>query len=189
MLNENLESPAISEEGPESVRILVPSPVGNLGIEFVSESVRELIIVPKGAKRRKFFAYGEMKPRERTEFLEEALGRLSEYFAGARRRLEFDYDLGAIGVTGFTRRVLKETAKVPYGKTRTYRDIALAAGQPTAYRQVLSILQTNPLPIVIPCHRIVPSKTGAGSYIAGTKKKALLLRLEKKYAPMLQGGG
>jgi methylated-DNA-[protein]-cysteine S-methyltransferase len=119
--------------------------------------------------------------RAQMETLDEILGRLSEYFAGARRNLEIEHDLGPSGVDLFARRVLKETAKIPYGKTRTYQALADAAGRPEAYRQALSVLMANPIAVVIPCHRVVPSKgDGVGSYIAGTRRKQWLLRLEEQ---------
>jgi O-6-methylguanine DNA methyltransferase len=164
----------------EPTRIRIPSPLGTLGIELTGEVLTHVVIVPKGRERNKYRAFADLKRSERSDFLDEVLGRFSEYFAGARKNLDLEYDLKATGVTGFTRRVLRQTAKIPYGRTRTYREIAEFSGQPEGYRQVLSILTANPLPLVIPCHRVTTSKSGAGSYIAGVKKKNWLLRLEER---------
>lgn len=164
----------------EPVRIRIPSPLGTLGIELTNDVLTRVVIVPKGHDRNQFRSFADLKRSERTDFLDEVLGRFSEYFAGARKNLDLEYDLKATGVTGFSRRVLRQTAKIPYGRTRTYREIAESSGKPEGYRQVLSALGANPLPIVIPCHRVTTSKSGAGSYIAGVKKKNWLLRLEKK---------
>lgn len=164
----------------EPVRLLFPSPIGNLGIELTKEKLTRIVIVPRGRERRTFKPFAEFKKSERSDFLDEALGRFSEFLAGARRSLDTEYDLGPSGVRGFERRVLRETAKIRYGRTRTYQQIATAAGNPAAYRQVLSILQTNPLPIVIPCHRVVTVKSGPGSWIGGAKKKAWLLKMEQR---------
>lgn len=164
----------------EPTRIRIPSPLGMLGIELTGEVLTRVVIVPKGRERNRFRAFADLKRSERSDFLDEVLGRFSEYFAGARRSLDLEYDLKASGTSGFARRVLRQTAKIPYGKTRTYRQIAEAAGNPDSYRQVLSTLSSNPLPIVIPCHRVVTTKSGAGSYIAGVKKKNWLLRLEQR---------
>ena len=139
-----------------------------------------MVIVPKGRERNTFRAFADLKRSERSDFLDEVLGRFSEYFAGARKNLNLEYDLKATGVTGFSRRVLKQTARIPYGRTRTYREIAESSGLPEGYRQVLSILSANPLPLVVPCHRVTTSKSGVGSYIAGVKKKVWLLRLEER---------
>ena len=168
------------EPAIEPTRIRIPSPLGTLGMELTGEALTSIVIVPKGRERSSFRAFADLKRAERSDFLDEVLGRFSEYFAGARKNLGLDYDLNATGVTGFSRWVLKQTAKIPYGRTRTYREIAESAGIPDGYRQVLSILSANPLPLVVPCHRVTTSKSGVGSYIAGAKKKLWLLRLEER---------
>jgi methylated-DNA-[protein]-cysteine S-methyltransferase len=164
----------------EPVRILLPSPLGALGIELVGERIGGVVIVPKGRERRLYKPFADLKRSERTDFIDEVLGRFSEYLAGARRKLELEYDLRATGVTGFNRRVLRQTARVPYGRTRTYQQIAEAAGRPDGYRQVLSTLMNNPLPLVVPCHRVVTHKSGIGSFIGGPKKKQWLLKMERR---------
>ena len=78
--------------------------------------------------------------------------QLDEYFSGARRA--FDLGLDWQLATGFRRDVLWATARIPYGRTATYRDVASRAGRPTAVRAAGSALATNPLPIVVPCHRV-----------------------------------
>jgi methylated-DNA-[protein]-cysteine S-methyltransferase len=163
----------------DPLRVLVPSPLGTLGIEFVGQAVSRLRISPAARDKKAYVPFTKIR---RSDFLDEALGRLSEYFAGARRGLEIDVDLGPCGADAFARRVLRETTKVPYGRTRSYQAIAEAAGRPEAYRQVLSILLANPIPIVIPCHRVVTHKSGPGSYIGGARKKLWLLRLEEQSA-------
>jgi len=167
-------------DSPESVRLSFPSPLGSLGVEIHGETITRVVIVPKGRERSIFVPLGDLKPAQRSDFIEEVVGRFSEYFAGARKRLDIDSDLRAVEADGFSRRVLKNVARIPYGRTRTYQDLALAVGRPDGYRQVLAVLMTNPLPVVVPCHRVVPSKAGAGSYIAGTKKKQWLLKLESR---------
>lgn len=169
-----------AEPAIEPTRIRIPSPLGTLGIELTDEILTGVVIVPKGRERNRFRAFADLKRSERSDFLDEVLGRFSEYFAGARKNLDLEYDLKSTGITGFPRRVLRQTAKIPYGRTRTYREIAEAAGIPDGYRQVLSILSANPLPLIIPCHRVTTSKSGVGSYIAGVKKKVWLLRLEER---------
>lgn len=161
----------------ESVRVLIPSPIGVLGLELQGEVATELVIVPKGRQRRTFTPFADL---EGSDFLDEVLGRLSEYFAGARRNLELDYDLSGHDLDRFARRVLRRTARIRYGDTRTYQQIAASAGRPDAYRNVLAVLSVNPLPIIIPCHRVVTAKSGVGSYIAGTPKKEWLLKMESR---------
>ncbi|MCP4205034.1 MAG: MGMT family protein [bacterium] len=178
---ESADAGQVATEAPEPIqRVLVPSALGALGLELTGEKLTHVVIVPKGRERKEFTPFGDLKRSERSDFLDETLGRFSEYLAGARSRLGIDYDLGPSGVTGFPRRVLRETAKISYGRVRTYQQIASAAGNGGAYRQVLAILLTNPLPLVIPCHRVVTVKSGPGSYVAGPKKKLWLLRLEQR---------
>lgn len=181
-MSESLDVQAAVATPPpvEPVRVLVPSPLGLLAIDLVGTAITRLVITPAARERKLYTPLGKMK-RHQLETLDEILGRLSEYFAGARRGLEIEHDLGPSGVDSFARRVLKETSKIPYGKTRTYQAIAEAAGRPEAYRQALSILMANPIAVVIPCHRVVPSKGGGvGNYIGGVRKKQWLLRLEEQ---------
>ncbi len=161
----------------EPMRLLFPSPIGSLGLEICNQVVTSLVIGPDRKQRSLYLPLHDL---DDSETLDELFGRLAEYLAGARRKLEIDWDLGRTDLGSFERRVLRETAKIPFGKTRTYGAIAEAAGRPEAYRQVLSILLLNPIPILIPCHRVVPNKSGIGSYIAGEKKKRWLLDLESQ---------
>jgi methylated-DNA-[protein]-cysteine S-methyltransferase len=161
----------------ERVCVLIPSPLGSLGVEVRGEAITRVVIAPERRHRSRFTPLGEV---ELTDFLEEVVGRLSEYFAGARKNLDLAYDLGEAQLDPFALRVFEETAKVPYGTTRTYRRIAAAAGRGSAYRAARAILTANPLPILVPCHRIVPQKAGVGTYIAGPKKKDWLLKHERR---------
>lgn len=174
-------APASREESEgEAVRVLVPSPIGALGLELSDSLITRVQIVPVGRQRAEFIPLGDLGRSVRSEWLDEVVGRFSEFFAGARRRLDIAYDLTRSQLESFPRRVLRETAKVAYGRTRTYQQIAASAGRPEAYRQVLSILTSNPLPIVVPCHRIVPNKAGVGSWVASPSKKEWLLKLERR---------
>ena len=166
--------------GPEPIRILTPSPLGVLGLEMTNKLLTKLVIVPKGRLRKTFRPFGELKRKERSDFLDETLGQLLEYMAGARRSPGLEYDLMSLGFAGFERRVFKEAAKIPYGKTRSYQQLAEAAGRVKSYRQIASILATNPLPLAIPCHRVVTSRSGVGYYVAGATKKTWLLKLEQR---------
>lgn len=162
---------------PEPLRVLMPSPIGPLGLELQGTVVTRLLIDPGKAERARFKPLHEI---DGSEALDEIFGRLSEYFAGARRKIEIEVDLAPCGLDSLARRVLKETCKIPYGRTRTYQGLAEAAGRPEAYRQVLSILLENPIPVLIPCHRVVTHKGGTGSYIGGAARKKWLLALESR---------
>ena len=101
---------------------------------------------------------------------------LDEYFAGRRRT--FDLRLDWRLVRGFAVDVLRATARVPFGAVTTYRALADAAGSPRAYRAAGNALGSNPIPIVVPCHRVLHSGGGLGGYTGGLARKEFLLELE-----------
>lgn len=108
--------------------------------------------------------------------LDEARRELGDYFAG--RRTAFDLALDLRGLPAFTLRVLSELAKVPYGQTATYGELAERAGNPRAARAVGTVMNRNRIPIVLPCHRIVGSSGELVGYGGGLDRKERLLRLE-----------
>ena len=101
---------------------------------------------------------------------------LEGYFAGTIRR--FDLPLDWSLVHGFAMVVLKATARVPFGHVATYGEMAASAGSPRAARAAGNALHINPIPIVVPCHRIVPASGGIGGYGGGEDRKRFLLDLE-----------
>ena len=101
---------------------------------------------------------------------------LDEYFAG--RRTAFDLSLDLRGLPPFTVQVLGELARVPYGRTATYRDLAERVGSPKASRAVGTVMNRNRIPIVLPCHRIVGSSGALVGYAGGLERKIALLQLE-----------
>jgi methylated-DNA-[protein]-cysteine S-methyltransferase len=101
---------------------------------------------------------------------------LDEYFAGDRRG--FDLPLDWSLVRGFAQGVLRATAGVPFGSVTTYRQMAEAAGSPRASRAAGNALGSNPIPIVVPCHRVLHSGGGLGGYAGGLDRKRYLLSLE-----------
>lgn len=110
------------------------------------------------------------------ESVTRARRQLDEYFDGRRQR--FDLPLDWQLTKGFRREVLRATAQIPYGHTASYREVAAEAGSPAAFRAAGSALATNPLPIVVPCHRVLPVGGGLGGYRGGGEAKARLLDLE-----------
>lgn len=107
-----------------------------------------------------------------------ARGQLDEYFAGERR--SFDLPLAAAG-TEFQRQVWFALAEIPYGETISYAELAAWVGRPTAFRAVGQANGANPLPIVLPCHRVVASGGGIGGYGGGLELKRRLLALEEAH--------
>jgi methylated-DNA-[protein]-cysteine S-methyltransferase len=102
---------------------------------------------------------------------------LEAYFEGRRRTFRAAIDWSLISGR-FSRRVLEETARIPFGSVSTYGDVAGRAGSPRAARAAGNALHDNPVPIVVPCHRVVPSSGGIGKYGGDEWRKAYLLRLE-----------
>jgi len=113
--------------------------------------------------------------------LEPVRRELEEYFAGRRRRFEISLDWTLIG--GFRRRVLRATSEIPFGGVLSYGEIAAEAGSPRGSRAAGNALGANPIPIVIPCHRVLRSGGALGGYGGGLERKRLLLELEGALAP------
>lgn len=110
--------------------------------------------------------------------------QLSEYFAGHRRH--FEIELAPDG-TPFQSKVLDALQKIPYGETRSYADIARAIGQPRAGRAVGGANGSNPIPIVIPCHRVIGSNGALTGFGGGLDTKQYLLDLERSHSGLFEG--
>ena len=102
--------------------------------------------------------------------------QLDEYFEGDRRA--FDVPIDWRLVRGFAGDVLRATARIPFGEVSSYRAVAAGAGSPNAYRAAGNALGSNPVPIVVPCHRVLHAGGGLGGYTGGLDRKRFLLRLE-----------
>lgn len=102
--------------------------------------------------------------------------QLDEYFAGRRRSFDVPLDLRL--AAGFRREVLGHLTDVPYGRTVSYTELAAASGRPRAVRAAASACATNPIPLVVPCHRVLRSDGSLGGYLAGLDVKRTLLSLE-----------
>jgi len=112
-----------------------------------------------------------------------ALTQLAEYFHGERSIFQLPVDIH--DCTPFEREVLAATATVPYGEVRSYKWLAERVGRPGAARAIGNALHNNPVPVIIPCHRIVKSDGGLGGYAFGTAWKTRLLALEQATAPFV----
>jgi methylated-DNA-[protein]-cysteine S-methyltransferase len=108
--------------------------------------------------------------------LDDAARELDEYFAGKRR--DFDLLLDFRLSRGFRLNVLRHLPRIPYGNTASYAQVAQAAGSPNAVRAVGTACATNPLPVIVPCHRVVKSDGSFGGYLGGPEAKRALLTLE-----------
>jgi methylated-DNA-[protein]-cysteine S-methyltransferase len=109
--------------------------------------------------------------------LERATREIEEYFAGRRSTFDLPLDL-RLARGAFRRAVLSHLPEIGYGETASYAAIAAATGNPKAVRAVGTACATNPLPVVVPCHRVVRSDGTPGQYVGGTEAKSTLLTLE-----------
>ena len=109
------------------------------------------------------------------EHFSEAREQLGEYFRG--ERTEFDFPMRLNG-NGFRHQVLKSLQEVPFGKTISYKELGASIGKPNAARAVGGAVGSNPLPIVVPCHRVLASDGGIGGFGGGLEAKRTLLRIE-----------
>lgn len=108
--------------------------------------------------------------------IDAARRQLDEYFDGTRQRFDLAVDIELLA--DFNRRVLRELARVPYGEVVTYGELAARAARPRAARAVGTVMNRNPLPIVLPCHRVVGANGKLVGYAGGLDRKETLLRLE-----------
>ena len=156
----------------------IESPVGHLYVAASANGVCEIDFasshgqadVMRRLERRGF------RPVANQTAIVAIAEQLNQYFSGARERFEVPLDFS--GITPFTRAVLTATSEIPFGRLSTYRQIAQAIGQPTATRAVGNALGRNPLPVIVPCHRIVRSDSSIGGYTGGLDIKQHLLKLE-----------
>jgi methylated-DNA-[protein]-cysteine S-methyltransferase len=141
------------------VRLSYPSPDGHEGVlEDLARRVSPRVL--------------EAPPR-----LDPVRRELDEYFSGRRRRFGIPVDLRLVG-GDFGRRVLERTAEIPFGDVLTYAEVAARAGSARASRAAGNALGANPVPIVVPCHRIVAAGGALGGYTGGLDRKRALLAVE-----------
>ncbi len=152
------------------------TPLGTIWVIASARGVRRVIFGDHGEWEwvRARAADPGMERRE-DGLAAQALAQILEYLRGTRRT--FTVPLDPEG-TPFQQRVWAETARIPYGEVITYRELARRIGQPGAARAVGQALRANPLPILIPCHRVIAADGRPGGYTGGFHLKRWLLRLE-----------
>ena len=143
------------------------SPVGAIQLEYEDDVITALKSAQAGAKGEPPSALAELVFRQ-----------LDEYFAGTRTEFTFPYRLHG---TPFQEKVWEALRQIPYGETRSYKDIAEAIGHPKAYRAVGMANNANPIFIAIPCHRVIGANGSLVGYGGGLEMKKALLELEKKF--------
>jgi methylated-DNA-[protein]-cysteine S-methyltransferase len=156
---------------------VVETPVGALLVAATPQGLARIAFDPEPEHHleRLARAYGPRVLRAHT-LVDPVHRQLDEYFAGRRSAFEVDVDLR--GAPDFARQVLRELARVPYGQTTTYGTLAARVGAPRAARAVGTIMNRNPIPIVLPCHRVVGANGSLTGYGGGLHVKEHLLRLE-----------
>jgi methylated-DNA-[protein]-cysteine S-methyltransferase len=150
------------------------SPVGKLKLVASSQALVAVLWEKERPNRVKL---GAMNLDPRHPILIEAERQLSEYFTG--QRIRFDLPLQLNG-TEFQKKVWQALREIPFGKTRSYRDLARAVGLPKASRAVGAANGKNPLSIVVPCHRVIGANGALTGFAGGLATKAALLALEAK---------
>jgi methylated-DNA-[protein]-cysteine S-methyltransferase len=158
----------VYEDSPIGRLTLAATPLGLVRIAFQTEDDAE--VLDELASR--------VSPRvlRAPRRLDLARREIEEYFAG--RRTSFDLALDRSLSRGFRRVAQEAISDIPYGQVATYRDIATAAGNPRATRAAGSACATNPIPLVVPCHRVLAAGGRIGGYAGGLDVKHFLLRLE-----------
>jgi methylated-DNA-[protein]-cysteine S-methyltransferase len=160
-------------DSPLGTLLVAATPQGVVRVAYVDYTDEDAVLEQLAAK---------VSPRmlAAPRRLDEPRRELDQYFAGRRR--DFDVAVDWRLTHGFARRVLEATARIPYGATGTYKQMAAEAGNKRASRAAGNALGSNPIPIIVPCHRILHSGGGLGGYTGGLDKKRLLLAVESGQA-------
>jgi methylated-DNA-[protein]-cysteine S-methyltransferase len=161
----------------------VQSPVGPLMIASSEQGLCE-IAFGENETEQEFLQHLRrrgFRPVPDQDAISTVADELGEYFRGERNHFEVPFDFS--GISPFTKAVLEATTQIPFGRLTSYRGIAERIGQPSATRAVGNALGRNPIPVVIPCHRIVRSDSSIGGYTGGLKIKQHLLALEGVMLP------
>ena len=170
---------AALREGLVDVRYdVVPSPVGEL---FLAATPRGLCRIPYTVAGQDEVVASRFGARVLRAPLDDVRRELDEYFDGRRRRFDLALDLR---VAPFHEAVLNELARVPYGQVDTYGHLAKLVGRPRAARAVGVVMNRNPIPIVLPCHRIIGANGSLTGYGGGLDNKRRLLELEGATLPL-----
>lgn len=177
-LRDRLAAAAAAERLVDVAYRIVDSPVGSLLIAATETGLVRVAYASEGHDRVLMDLSNRISPRvlQYPARLDDVARELDEYFAGRRRAfdLELDWRLSS----GFRATVLRHLPEVAYGRTASYATVAGMAGRPKAVRAVGTACATNPLAVVVPCHRVIRSDGSLGGYLGGLDAKATLLALE-----------
>lgn len=154
-------------------RTVMESPIGFLELTEENGAVTKICFMKNCKCAQGEYPGGQ---NNESEILKEAVLQLEEYFAGERK--EFSVPLAPHG-TEFQKKIWEVLTQIPYGETRSYGEIAQMAGNPKACRAVGMANHNNPIPILIPCHRVIGKNGKLTGYAGGLEKKTALLELER----------
>jgi methylated-DNA-[protein]-cysteine S-methyltransferase len=160
-------------ESPFGRLLVAATPVGIIRVAFESEPEEQVLSELAGRVSSRVLRAPHL--------VDDARRQLSRYFDGKLIEFQLPVDWRLTG--GFRREVLRVTARISYGGTRTYRDVATVAGSPGAVRAADTALALNPLPIIVPCHRVLRSDGNLGGYRGGLAAKRTLLDHERRHSP------
>ena len=177
-LHRRLEQAAEQADLVDVAYTTIDSPLGELLLAATARGLVRVAYASEGLDQVLAVLSGKLSPRilRAPKRLDEPSRELEEYFAGRRQvfGLTLDWSLSR----GFRRLVQTHLPDIGYGQTRSYRDVAELVGSPGAVRAVGTACATNPLPIVVPCHRVLRTDGTLGGYVGGPEAKAALLDLE-----------
>ena len=151
ILKTDLGSFGILVNESDLVKVILPNKINSISIEITNP--------------------GSYKP-----IMHNVIEQLNQYFMGIRKK--FDISL-KLEMPPFYKKVLKEVSEIPYGQTFSYKNIARKLNNPRAYRAVANANAANPIPIIIPCHRVIQSNGSLGNYGGGRQLKQILVQIEK----------
>jgi AraC family transcriptional regulator of adaptative response/methylated-DNA-[protein]-cysteine methyltransferase len=156
---------------------IVSSPLGRLLVAATERGICAVCLGDSDAKLRAALRgeYPKAEIRQDAAELKSWLKVILNYLRGYSARLDLPLDVVA---TAFQRRVWEELRRIPYGHTRSYQQVAEAIGRPTAVRAVARACATNPVSLVVPCHRVLRTDGGLGGYRWGLERKHALLERE-----------
>jgi methylated-DNA-[protein]-cysteine S-methyltransferase len=163
----------------------VDSPFGTLTAAVTEEGLVRLAFPEEPLDEVLDRLAAKLSPRivEAPTRFEQVRRELDEYFSGARR--DFDVPLDRVLMSAFAQRVLAATSAIPYGSVSTYTEMATAAGSPRGSRAAGNALGSNPIPVIVPCHRVLRTGGNLGGYGGGLDRKRWLLELEGALTPQL----
>lgn len=161
---------------------LIDSPIGRLLLAATPRGLVRIAFEYEGFDEVLESLATKISPRilEGTNRLDAAWSELDEYFTG--RRKAFDLELDFALSSGFRQHVQRYLPQIGYGQTRSYKQVAELVGNPRAVRAVGSACATNPLPVVVPCHRVLRADGSLGGYLGGLEIKRTLLQIESSAA-------